>query len=330
MIWGMFAVTTVLEASTDPHQQTLGTRYRAYWNMLVQNALPIFYVPARDVVRAVVSLKSLYLPVAQNTYTDADPNGSALDDPYEGELFVVFVDLFADWSAYGPDAKENMWFRRRALFQSIDMSTAQGVVTVQKGWWFSSHEQWKTWTLPYQDTYARAVFRNGEAVRTAWSSEQRIPGLFASVANTQLPSCPTYGGYVNSVGIAAVAHEFINCTRLVTPYAAAPMLADPELRSIGLVWYAHMLNGTRMQGPYGSTEASDVSVDSIANVLTWDSKINSVIAMLDAGLDITRKGMHKAEVYVPFVERINREYTRVFPSLQGEKVPLSLPTVPMP
>jgi len=41
----------------------------------------------------------------------------------------------------------------------------------------------------------------------------------------------------------------------VTPYAATPMLAIEEFRAIGLAWYATMLNGSRCQGPFGSTEA---------------------------------------------------------------------------
>ena len=169
----------------------------------------------------------------------------------------MFACLFSDWSGLPADTQEKVWNNRRAKLVNVEYASAQGPLTVQQGWWMSSHEQWKTWTLPYFDIpVAKRVFRNGEAARAIHSASNGIPGMFASVANTLKPSCPTYGGYVNSLGIQSLASQPIDCDQIVTPYAATPLLAMQELRPTGLVWYASMINGTLMQGPHGSTEVS--------------------------------------------------------------------------
>lgn len=52
-----------------------------------------------------------------------------------------------------------------------------GPITVQRGWWFSSHEQWKFLELPYLDVpISKRVFINGEKVRTINSNAKKIPG----------------------------------------------------------------------------------------------------------------------------------------------------------
>ena len=64
-----------------------------------------------------------------------------LDDPYEGELLAVFIDLFSEWSR--DEDRDQIWVVKRPLLQSVDYETPKGKITVQRGWWFSSHEQWK-------------------------------------------------------------------------------------------------------------------------------------------------------------------------------------------
>ena len=65
----------------------------------------------------------------------------------------------------------------------MDYRTTKGeIVTVQQGFWFSAHEQWKVWSAPYlSNARVRAVFENCERVRSIYSAEKGIPGLRASV-----------------------------------------------------------------------------------------------------------------------------------------------------
>ena len=42
--------------------------------------------------------------------------------------------------------------------QAVNYTLPDGTaVTVQRGFWFSAHEQWKTWTLPYLDVSSRVA-----------------------------------------------------------------------------------------------------------------------------------------------------------------------------
>jgi hypothetical protein len=185
---------------------------------------------------------------------------------------------------------------------------------VQKGFWFSAHEQWKTWTLPYLDVSdtVRAVFWDGEVARS-WNSRARcIPGLYASVTNTDPPVCDD-GGYVSALGIPAIAFQNVTCTRIITPYAASPMLASERSRAAGLVWYAAMLNRSRMQGPYGSTESCSSDSDVISPVLTWDSKINSLVAAIGGAIDIIASQLDSDGLLLRFNTVVQTEYARVFP-----------------
>jgi hypothetical protein len=73
--------------------------------------------------------------------------GGYLDDPYEGELFAFFLDLYTEWS--NPSDREFLWLVKRAKLQRAEYPSSQGPISVQRGWWFSSHEQWKYLELPY-------------------------------------------------------------------------------------------------------------------------------------------------------------------------------------
>lgn len=45
-----------------------------------------------------------------------------------------------------------MWTDKRNKLKSINYITSKlKQITVEKGWWFSAHEQWKHLFMPYQD-----------------------------------------------------------------------------------------------------------------------------------------------------------------------------------
>lgn len=74
-------------------------------------------------------------PTVDNYYT-SDPCGDPcyLDDPYEGELFVWFMDLFCTWD--DPEERDQMWILKRAKFVKVEYdTTSNGTISVQEGWW---------------------------------------------------------------------------------------------------------------------------------------------------------------------------------------------------
>lgn len=64
----------------------------------------------------------------------------------------------------------------------------------------------------------------------------------------------------------------------MTPYAVFPVILANQ--SVGLVWYNELLKAPKMQGPLGSTEAINTKGTKISPVVTWDSKITTVLAMV--------------------------------------------------
>lgn len=85
-------------------------------------------------------------------------------------------------------------------------------------------------------------------------------------------------------------------------------------------------------GPYGSTESINVNGTLICPLVTWDSKITTVVAMLGGIASISEKFMKEDiqtvvnnTLYKRFEEVINREYLLKFPRLEGEHIPFGLP-----
>ncbi len=72
-----------------------------------------------------------------------------------------------------------------------------------------------------------------------------------------------------------------------------------------------------MQGPYGSTESVNINGTEICNLVTWDSKITSVVGMLGGVQHLNEKYLKKDGVYDRFHYVCNREYSRVFTDLKG-------------
>jgi len=319
LIWGVYAVIQVIGSLDIP----LAQRYRNYFNMLAQNAVMIFY-NGNGQIRTVTQILNVTVSPFPGNYVDGSP-GSYLDDPYEGELFAFFLDLYASWP--DPNEKEKIWVYKRTKLQAVNYTTPDGPITVQRGWWFSSHEQWKYLELPYLEVpLNKRVFLNGERARTWNSFINKVPGLYASVSNY------TSGGpvsqYISAVGIQQIAFQPIETTTLVTPYGAMPViLADFPT---GLVWYFNMLVGSRMQGPYGSTESIATSGTAIAPVLTWDSKITTLCAMVGGVSEIVRAGLVQEQKFYRFYDIVNREWGMVFPSLDGENLPFQLPVAYVP
>jgi hypothetical protein len=68
-------------------------------------------------------------------------------------------------------------------------------------------------------------------------------------------------------------------------------------KTVASAWYHNMISGPAGQTKYGSIEGLAVDGRTIAPVLTWDSKITTVISMLGGFSDIVSRKMHKDGVY---------------------------------
>lgn len=250
------------------------------------------------------------------------------------------MDLYAPWELYGYTMEERnrIWIYKRARLVRAEYNTSiestnftPKQVTVQRGFWFSSHEQWKYFYLPYHDIdLQRRLFINGEKVRVYHSAVNFIPGLYASVASDAKPG--TYQvEYWSACGIQQIAFQPIEHETVVTPYASFPVIMANE--SVGLAWYLNMLQGPAMQNMYGSTEATNINGTSISPVITWDSKITTIVAMLSSHLiDVTREVLKRDRIYDRFYNITEYEWSLVFGTepLLGEDLPWSLPSVKIP
>jgi hypothetical protein len=334
MMWGIYAVYHVLDKSANNYRtqnnvemyqklSALAGRYKNWWDLMAKTGQMIFYA-GYGWVRDVATIKDITVQPYPGNYGTA---GGYLDDPYEGELFAFFLDLYTEWS--NPSDREFLWLVKRAKLQRAEYPSSQGPISVQRGWWFSSHEQWKYLELPYLSVpINKRVFLNGERARVWNSVEKRIPGLFASVTNVTKSNRES-PGYISAIGVPEIAWQPVDYQHMVTPYGAFPVLLANE--SVGLAWYHNMLKGPKMQGPLGSTEGINNIGTEISPVTTWDTKITTAATLVGGITDIIEERMKIDGTYKRFYDVVNREWSRVFKQpLNGENLPYLPPNTPVP
>lgn len=115
----------------------------------------------------------------------------------------------------------------------------------------------------------------------------------------------------------------------------------------------------RTLDPYGSTESTRVDGELVSALLTWDSKVTTVVALLGGVTDLVRQKMKADGIYNEFIHiakvcslqspgctehpalcslaQLNyvliiaqREYSLVFDELKGEDVDFCLPKATVP
>lgn len=290
---------------------------------------------------------------AQNV-TCANNGTSLLDDPYEGELFTWWLYFFAP--QLNATDKEALWQRKRAKLVAVDyngsvvdtapttgaLTNYSGLpvyhplnksVTVQEGFWFSAHEQWKLLEMPYLDnSLVHRVFANAERARTCDGYLTSNPGLFASVNNVTNLTTFDVNGYISPAGIPSISVNTAQELDIITPYGSFPTFLFNQ--SVALAWYKNMLDGPGMQNPYGSTESTKRDGSAVSALVTWDSKITTVVAMLGGVGDIVSEKMKRDGIYDEFQRVTQREYGMVFGDdgerLKGEDVELCYPNAQIP
>eukprot|EP01012_Entosiphon_sulcatum_P042783 TRINITY_DN5687_c0_g1_i1.p1 TRINITY_DN5687_c0_g1~~TRINITY_DN5687_c0_g1_i1.p1 ORF type:complete len:527 (-),score=79.40 TRINITY_DN5687_c0_g1_i1:42-1601(-) len=322
-IWSLYAAQHVLAKQGST---ALSQRYAALLKTLAQNGQTIFLEDETSGrVRAVVRiLNDTATPTRSNYQREGD---GFLDDPYEGELFTVFIDLFGQWA--GDDERNQLWVAKRAKFQKAEYQLPDGSsITVQRGWWFSSHEQWKLLLLPYlRIPIVRRVFANCERARSWNSATKKIAGLYASVNDVTSGSL-VIPSYISAAGVQSIAFEQVDRADVVTGYGSYPLFLFPEAAQAAYCWYHRMLVARRGQGPYGSIEGLALNGTMLSPLVTWDTKMTTVLAMVGGIGDIVGDFLQAEtpDKYQRFLSVVESEYNRVFPSLNGENQTFALPT----
>ena len=314
MIWGLVAVAQALVGGSE---SDLRARVEALIGGLAATAKAAFY-DGFGRVRAVSRVKdpSARHPTASNFGIDG---AGYLADPYEGELFTQFLVLFG--AGVTPAESELMWLVKRALLKEIVFAGG----SVQRGWWFSSHEQWKYLLMPYRDVAVNwQLFVNGEMARTMHS--QSVGGLFASVNNVTLTSDPFAPAYYSANGVSQLAFQASDCCgTTATPYASfSVMLAN---QTVGLAWWANMAGAPHMHSRFGSLESVLTDGSLYCPLLTWDAKVTSFLAALGGTVDLSRAYLQRQNVYSAFVSRVEHEWSRVFPGATVGTLAFVLPSV---
>lgn len=335
LAWSMVAAQTVLE---EQGETVLGARFAKHVQLMAASAAVLF-LRRNGGVSTSARISNVSAPVSE---ANRVVGNFQLADPFEGELMVYFIDLMADGVWNNDTTKLNSdgsnYTRRDRLWKvtlaSFDGGThvsqnyedarlPNGPITVQSGWRFSSHEQWKYFVLPYLNAseLVGRIVRNGERARTWHSKLNGYSGLMGSCYNWK-------GNYKDIFGIPQLAGGFAlpkRANMMATPYGAYPlMLVD---RGAGLVWYRSMVGRPRMQSSLGSLEASQMELPGfVAMKYSWDTKVTTNMAVLGGlGAVLQRALQKEPRRWERFEHMVRRTHEPYYPTLVGEETPFAMP-----
>ena len=327
LLWAVYGAVQVLSSSPKHQWQALAREWQKWLDYTKLNAATVFYNGTGKVC-SVTDLRNQSLPVHDPNQGYVCEGSGLIDDPYEGELFTWWLYFFGGLPAAD---KAALWQVKRPQLRNVEYyQGGVGPITVQQGFWFSSHEQWKVLEMPYYDvSLVRRLFLNAERARTCNSVVNRYDGMFASVNNIT-DSTNAIVGYISDAGIPQISNQTTFELDVVTPYSVFPTMLFNQ--SVALAWWKNMADGAKMQNPYGSTESTQRSGEAISSFVSWDSKITTVNAILGGVSAFTREMMKADGIYDEFAQIVQREYGMKFDEdqLKGEHVSLCLPEVEVP
>jgi hypothetical protein len=235
LVWALIACETVLR---DLGEVALADGIREYYLYQASTAKTVFYTGAGN-VRWVSHIRNNTAEPSSDNYLGPSYPG----DPYEGafffwaffvvvdnlvyiyvymhvlaniqmpctslmhsgELFTWFMDLYCTWDS--PAEREEPWMAKRAMLKAVNYTTSTGRnITVQRGYWYSAHENWKIAFLPFDAIpITKSIFQNCERARTAYSVDNHVAGMYACVNDVARGPGPI-PDYVSDVGIPPLAY----------------------------------------------------------------------------------------------------------------------------
>uniref|UniRef100_A0A0D2YAC5 Endo-beta-1,2-glucanase SGL domain-containing protein n=1 Tax=Fusarium oxysporum (strain Fo5176) TaxID=660025 RepID=A0A0D2YAC5_FUSOF len=287
LIWAVYASIEALQKQSNPKFHKIADGWQAWLNYVASTAPKIFYI-GKGKVCAVTAIGDQTLPVNDKKQSYKCESETYLDDPYEGELLTYFFQFFTDLSTKD---KQTLWEYKRAKLEKAEYNKGGvGPITVRKG-------------------FCR-LFKNGERARTCNSVVTKTPGLYASVNNSTDPKTDEIIGYISPAGIPSIASQKDQELDVITPYGVFPVVLFDK--AVGLAWWRNMIVGKKMQNPYGSTESTRVDGKGVSALVTWDSKVTTVLSLMNGVVDL-------------------REHVRVFGNkLKGEDIEFCLPKNKVP
>lgn len=130
LLWAVYACIHVLEQSHDRGSRDLAANWQQWFDYVKTTAAAVFYAGDGHVC-AVTSIKDQTLPVHDaNQHYQCEGTGY-LDDPYEGELFTHFLNVFGGLPAKD---KQALWVAKRAKLVSVEYNMGGvGPITVEQG-----------------------------------------------------------------------------------------------------------------------------------------------------------------------------------------------------
>ncbi|KAF2191459.1 putative GPI anchored protein [Zopfia rhizophila CBS 207.26] len=328
LLWAVYGVIEALDSSENSKYQRLAKQWQVWLDYAKHTSAEVFYNGTGRVC-AVTSISNQSNPIGGFNQSYTCEGNNTLNDPYEGELFNWWLHLFSP--SLTVTDKSDLWATKRPQLVSVDWhsNASIGDITVQRGYWFSSHEQWKILELPYLDVpLIKRLYHNAERVRTCNAYLTKNPGMYASVNNIT-DSTGQILGYISNAGIPSISSQTVQELNVITPYSVFPTILFNQ--SVGLIWWKNMVDGKGMQNPYGSTESERIDGNGISSFVSWDSKITTIAAILGGVQNLVREKMKRDGVYQEFLDVSQREHERVFGSnLKGDEVELCLPEAKVP
>ncbi|KXN83534.1 hypothetical protein AN958_01243 [Leucoagaricus sp. SymC.cos] len=310
-IWGIYATIEALQNVGKKEYTDLAAKWEGYLDYLKITAakghpvgdMKIFYHGSGRIC-AVTAIGNQSLPI---DHPDQSYICEGLDSG--GNPFMFFLYLFGNLNQ---TAKNALLEFKRPQLVSIDWSVpGYENVTVQKGFWFSAHENWGWMQLPYIDVPLmndvnafKDLYINMEHARTCDSQAKGLPGMFASINNSTDQNGEIIG--------------------LITPYSTMNTMVVNKI--VGYLWWHNMARAKRMQNLYGSSESTRIDGTATSAFVSGDSKITTVNGILGGVILLVRTRMQREGVYDEFTRVVSNEYKRVFDRpLNGQTQDFCLP-----
>ncbi|KAF8960660.1 putative GPI anchored protein [Flammula alnicola] len=309
-MWAIYAVIEALQSTGRDDYNSLASNWEGYLNYLKTTALPVFYRGSGRIC-AVTDIANQSLPVthaSQSYVCEGSSGNNFLDDPYEGEVFMYFLYLFG---GLNNTEKEALLAFKRPQLVSIDWNQpGYESITVQKGFWFSAHENWGWMQLPYTDIPLLSdIYTNAERARTCNSQAIQNPGMYASV-NNSTDSNGQIIGCISNAGVPQIANQTVQELDVITPYSTMNTMVVNK--TVGLVWWHNMAVAKRMQSVYGSSESTRVDGTATSAFVSWDGKMSTINGLLGGITSLVRTKMKHDGIYNEFIKVAGSEYSRVF------------------